>query len=387
MKMKNLVLCKALTFVRYFAEALFFPFISLYLKDQGLDISHIGIIIAAIPITSMICAPIYSKICTNPHKTKIALMIMSFIEAFCIILFLFVNSFAYALGIIIIMSIVSSSNYGMIDSLLTLIAEDHKQRYSSIRIYGSISYMLGVLISGLITKAFGFVAAFSVTCAIFLGVSILYFFIKTPNRKEETKQEGTGIHVLFSNKAFLFYLVFYVLWIGTMQVGDDFFSLYMESKGGKEYYSYVMFGFIAIEIATMLLLNRFGNRFGIKIYFVALVLLVIRNLAHAIPNMPLWFIIAFQMTRGVIWATALYLSSTLISKILGYRLASSGIILVLFGVQVFNSIFKFCGGYIIEAIGYSSFYFILFCISLIAFFYFIFYYKAYRGLILNQEKQ
>ncbi|MDE7106036.1 MAG: MFS transporter, partial [Anaeroplasmataceae bacterium] len=141
--MKNLTLCKILAFIRFFAEALFFPYISLYFRTQGLDISQIGILIAAIPITAIVCAPIYSRLCTNPQKTRMALLWMSGIEAIFIVGLTFIKSFGLALAGIILISIISSSNYGMIDSLLTLIAEDHGKRYSSVRVYGSTAYMLG----------------------------------------------------------------------------------------------------------------------------------------------------------------------------------------------------------------------------------------------------
>ncbi|MDE7162327.1 MAG: MFS transporter, partial [Anaeroplasmataceae bacterium] len=357
--MKNLTLCKILTFIRYFAEALFFPFISLYFSEvKGFDIEHIGILIAAIPITAILCSPIYSRLCTNPKRTKLALTIMSFVEAGFVVLLLFANHFAFALAGIILLSVMSSSNYGMIDSLLTLIAEDNGKRFSSIRIYGSTSYMIGVLVSGILTKQFSYTTSFVVACSLFIGVGVLYFFIQTPSH-EESYVEKVKFTELVKNKLFIGYLFFYILLIGTMQVGDDFFSLYMESKGGEEYYSYVSFGFIGVEIITMLLLNRFGKNIGVKFFFVSLVLLIVRNCVHAIPNTPLGLIIAFQMLRGIIWAGALFLSSTFVSKILGYKLASSGIILVMLGVQIFSAIFKFSGGFIIRAVGYSNFYLIL----------------------------
>lgn len=382
--MKNLTLCKILTFIRYFAEALFFPFISLYFSEvKGFDIEHIGILIAAIPITAILCSPIYSRVCTNPKRTKIALMIMSIIEAGFVVLLLFANHFAFALAGIILLSIISSSNYGMIDSLLTLIAEDNGKRFSSIRIYGSTSYMLGVLFSGIITRQFSYSVSFIIACCLFIGVGILYFFIKTPSHKE-TQEEKVKLTAILKNKAFIGYLIFYILLIGTMQVGDDFFSLYMESKGGEEYYSYVSFGFIGVEILTMLLLNRFGKNMSIQLFFVSLCLLVIRNAVHAIPNTPLWLIIVFQMLRGIIWAIALVLSSTFVSKILGYKLASSGIILVMLGVQIFSATFKLSGGFIIAAVGYSNFYLILLGFSLLAFVYYIFYYRYYKNLAKKQ---
>ncbi|MDE6241025.1 MAG: MFS transporter [Anaeroplasmataceae bacterium] len=383
--MKNLTLCKILTFVRYFAEALFFPYISLYFHSKGLDVAQIGILIAAIPITSILCAPIYTKLCTNPKKTKLALMIMSFVEAFFIILLMLANNFAFSLIGIILISIISSSNYGMIDSLLTLIAEEENKRFTSIRIYGSTSYMLGVFISGVITKYTSYAVSFYIACGLFILVSVLYFFTRVPQHVEEEK-EKPKLKEIGTNKFFIGYIFFYVLLIGSMQVGDDFFSLYMESKGGGEYYNIVSFGFIGIEIITMFLLNKFGEKLGLKLFFISAILLVVRNIAHGIGGTSLWFIVGFQMLRGIIWAIALYLSSSFVSEILGYRLASQGIIVVMLGIQIFSAIFKFSGGYIIKSIGYSNFYLILLGFSILAFVYFCFYYFAYKKY-KNKQKE
>ncbi len=372
--MKNLKLCKALTFIRYFAESLFYPFISLFLSSIGLSVSQIGIIIAAIPITSILCAPIYSKLCTNPTKTKRALMIMSIVEAIFILVFVSFSSFVVSLILIILISIVSSSNYGMLDSLLTLSAQECKRQYSSVRIYGSISYMLGVLVSGSITAYISYQGLFYIACSLFVSVTILYIFIQPPIHQQE-ESEKPRLKELFINKSFIGYLIFYVLFVGSMQVGDDFFSLYMVSKGVEEHlYSYVMFGFIAVEIITMFILNKFGKKISIRLFFLSLILLLIRFIIQGMEGTPGWLLIASQMLRGIIWASALYLSSTFISEILGYNLATSGIILVMLGVQIFNSIFKFCGGYMIERIGFASFYLILLGMTGLAFLYFIFYY-------------
>ncbi|MDE6656373.1 MAG: MFS transporter [Anaeroplasmataceae bacterium] len=380
--MKNLTLCKILAFIRFFAEALFFPYISLYMSSKGLDVSQIGILIAAIPITSILCAPIYTKLCPNPKKTKLILMILSTIEAGCIILLTFLNSFVSLLIGIILISIMSSSNYGMIDSLLTLVAEEEHKRYSSIRIYGSTSYMFGVFLSGIITKYTSYSISFYIACGLFVVVSVLYFLIKTPEHKEE--KEKPKLKEIVTNKFFIGYIFFYVLFIGSMQVGDDFFSLYMESKGGGEYYNLVSFCFIGVEIITMLLLNRFGNKLGLRLFFVAGVLLIIRNIAHGIGGSSLWFIVGFQMLRGIIWAIALYLSSNFVSEVLGHTLASQGIILVMLGMQIFSATFKFSGGYIIKAIGYSNFYLILLGFSCLAFVYFCLYYFAYKRSKIKQ---
>ncbi len=382
--MSNLNKFKFLTFIRYFAESLFFPFISLYLKSIGFSTGKIGIMIGLIPLIGLVVNPIYSHFCKSFKITKNALLVMSLIEALIVVLLTLNHNFAYCLTFIIILAICSSSNFGLIDSLLTKVAVDNQKSFSSIRIFGSLSYMIGSFTAGYIADFMGYNILFYFASGCFLATSLVYFTCKAP---EEGEKEVKGsFKEVINNKLFMAYLVFYVLLIGSMQIGDDFFSLYISSKGAPDYYySYTMLGFIMVEIILMAIFSHFANKLPkMKLFFIAGAVLVIRLILQAIPFMNVYSLIASQLLRGVTWAIALFVSTSFVLKILGDKNATRGIMLIMMIQQIYTSSFKFVGGYIIDRIGYSYFYMILLIIVIITYiYYFWFYFK--NKLIINQK--
>lgn len=356
--MNSITKARLVLAIRLFGESLFTPYISLFLLGKGFSQSEIGIVLGLIPLTSLICAPIYSKIFNTPRKAKNALAVMSGIECLLVVALLFFNaSLAVVIAIIVAISIVTSSNYGLLDSLLGLICESNKRNFGSVRIFGAISYLVGSLCAGLLTKATSYEVLFTISAVTYIAVSVIFVFVKAPV-SDGAKEKTATVKSVLSDKRFMAYVLFYVLFIGCMQVCDDFYSLYLVSKGNPDYcYSYVMLGFVGVEIITMFILNKFAKPER-KYLFMACAVLCVRTVIQSIPGLPAWALIASQVSRGIIWGTTLYVSTPYIINLLGFERSTTGIVLCTFFLSVFTSIFKLCGGYIISAIGYPFFYMI-----------------------------
>lgn len=353
--MNSIAKARLVLAMRLFGESLFMPYLSLFLLGKGFTQPQIGIIIGLIPLTSLICAPVYSKIFNTPKKAKTALSVMSAVECLLVVaLLLFNGSLAAVIAIVVAISVVTSSNYGLLDSLLGLICESNAKTFGSVRIYGAVSYLFGSLCAGLLTKATSYELLFSISAAVYIAVSVIFIFVKAPVSDKPART--ATVKSVLCDKGFIAYVVFYVLFIGCMQVCDDFYSLYLVSKGNPDYYySYVMLGFVGVEIITMFLLNKFAKP-ELKYLFMAIAVLIVRTAVQSIPALPTWALIASQLSRGIIWGTTLYVSTPYIIKLLGFERSTTGIVLCTFFLSVFTSIFKLCGGYIISAIGYPCFY-------------------------------
>ena len=355
---------KLLLFIRLLGESLCLPYISLFLLGKGFTQSEIGIVIGLIPLTALVCAPIYSKIFNTPKKAKAALTVMSSVEAALVVALLFFNKELWVvITLIVLLSIVSSSNYGLIDSLLGLICSESGKEFGTVRIFGSIAYLAGSLSAGFITKAVNYELTFAISAGLYVAVSVLLLFLKVPVHEAPQDKKPSVISVL-TDKRFMGYVLFYVLFIGSMQVCDDFYSLYLVSKGNPDYYySFVMLGFVGVEIVTMLLMNKFAKP-EIKYLFIACGVLLVRMVIQSVPALPTWALIASQVTRGITWGMTLFVSTPYIIKLLGFERSTTGIVLCWFFLSAFTSVFKLCGGYIISAIGYPYFYMIFAAITL-----------------------
>lgn len=378
--MSSMSKARLLLFIRLFGESMCLPYISLFLLGKGFTQSQIGIIIGLIPLTALICAPVYSKIFNTPKKAKAALSVMSAVEALLVAALLFFNTnFAVVIVIIVAISITTSSNYGLLDSLLGLICTQSGKSFGSVRIFGAIAYLTGSLCAGILTKAVNYELIFTLTAVIYVAVSVIFIFIKAPVPADAQSARSYTVKSVLCDKRFMGFVLFYVLFIGSMQICDDFYSLYLVSKGNPDYYySYVMLGFVAVEIITMLLMNLFGKP-ELKYLFIACAVLGARMVIQSVPGLPSWALIASQVSRGITWGITLYVTTPYIIKILGFERSTTGIVLCWFFLSAYTSIFKLCGGYIISAIGYPYFYMIFAVITLAD----IIYLAVYRRLTVK----
>ena len=378
--MKATTKAKILLFLRLFGESLFFPYISLFLKEKGFTEAQIGIFIALIPLTALACTPLYAKIFNTPKKVKYALSVMGMIETSLVIALLFFNeNFAVVVTLIVLISMTSSSNYGLLDSFLGLICSESGKEFGTVRIFGAIAYLAGsscCVIAGFVFDAVNYEVIFPIAAGLYIAVSVIFLFVKAPVPAEETPAEKVTLKSVLGDKRFMGYVLFYVLFIGSMQVCDDFYSLYLVSKGNPDYYySFVMLGFVSVEIITMFLMNRFAKP-ELKYLFIAGGVLAARMIIQCIPPLPTWALIASQVSRGITWGITLFVSTPYIIKILGFERSTTGIVLCWFFLAVFTSIFKLCGGYIISAIGYPYFYMIFAALTVLDLIYLVFYRRA-----------
>lgn len=394
--MKPTTKAKLLLFLRLFGESLCLPYISLFLSGKGLNESQLGIIIGLIPLTALACTPIYAKLFNTPKKAKLALSVMGAIEAGLVVALLFCNgNFGLSIALIVLISIASSSNYGLLDSLLGLICSESGKEFGTVRVFGGIAYMVGSSCcfgAGMLMDELGkdlsfslYEVTFPIAAAMYAVVSVIFILIKAPEPAEKSSEKVTLKSILGDGK-FMGYVLFYVLLIGSMQVCDDFYSLYLVSKGNPDfYYSCVMLGFVAVEIITMLIMNRFAKP-ELKYMFIAGGVLTVRLIVQSLPFLPTWGLIASQISRGVTWGITLFVSTPYIIKILGFERSTTGIVLCWFFLEAFTSVFKICGGFIIKQIGYPYFYMIFAALTVADMIYLIFYrHKVEKIPLLNKR--
>lgn len=384
--MKPIGKAKLLLFLRLFGESLCLPYLSLFLLGKGFTQAQIGIIIGLIPLTALICTPVYAKVFDTPKKAKTALSVMGAIEAALVVALLFFNeSLAAVIVLVVFISVTSSSNYGLLDSILGLICSQNGKQFGTVRIFGSIAYMIGSFGAGLVAEAVNYELTFSIAAGLYVLVSVIFLFIKPPVPDDAKETARPSIKSVLTDKRFMGYVLFYVLFIGSMQICDDFYSMYLVSKGNPDYYySFVMLGFIAVEIVTMLILNKFAKP-ELKYLFIACGVLAARLIVQSVPSLPTWALIASQITRGITWGMALYVSTPYIIKVLGFERSTSGIVLCMFFQSIFTSVFKLSGGYIISAIGYPYFYMIFAAVTVVDLIYLFFYNRATRKNTLLKE--
>ena len=75
-------------FFRYLGDALFYPFMSLYLLERGIKDDKLGIILGALPLIAIVANLFFSFIKINHKYDRLILMIMLLFEGFMVLVLL-----------------------------------------------------------------------------------------------------------------------------------------------------------------------------------------------------------------------------------------------------------------------------------------------------------
>lgn len=365
--MKESTKYKILTAIRYFGDGFFYPFFSLYLQKIGLVESRIGFILSITPILAIITNPIYSKICTNMKITKKVLGIITVLEAIVIIAVGFSTNFYLVSALAVLLAVFGSCHYGLMDSLTSIYASEKGITYSSIRVFGSISYIVATSVGGIIIDNIDYNVCFIISGAMFIISGLMYALIKPlDNDKEQEKTKGSYKEI-FKNKALMIFILFYILLEATSFSADHFLALYLESRGlSEKNYGFVYSYFVLIEVIMLLVLNKFFKKTSSeKLLLIATIAFIIRMAVNYLA-LPLSLTIVVCGLRGVTYGLLLHTTYTYIIKIAGKKNATISIMFMTMLKCAYMGLGDNIFGTIIEKFSYKTFYFVVLIIGVLA---------------------
>lgn len=398
--MNETIKYKLVNAIRYFGDAFFYPFFSLYLRSQNLVEDNIGFILSISPIIAIIANPIYSVICNNIKRTKNTLKIVTCLEGLIILTIAFSSNFYLISALTLLMAICGSCHYGLMDSLTSVYSNENNISYSSIRIYGSIAYIIATTLGGYVIDFLGFEASFAIACILFIISGIMYHMIKpiefdtdsnnhsdnNNNNIDNNKnlKNSTSKLSIFKNKKYVLFIILYMLLLGTHFSSDGFYSLYLESRGitSNEFgmvYSY----FVTFEVLTLIYLNKTKKRFDTnKMLIFASILLITRLICNYL-YLDLYIVIAVSALRGIGYAICLHYCYDYVVKIVGAEKGTFAIMMMTLLYSLYLALFNNIFGNIIKNYSYKRFYFVAICLAIIALIIAIIRFIIYRKENLN----
>ena len=362
---------KLVNAVRYFGDAFFYPFFSLYLRSQNLVEDNIGFILSISPIIAIIANPIYSMICKDICRTKNTLKIITCIEGALILAISFSSNFYLISVLTLLMAIFGSCHYGLMDSLTSVYSNTENISYSSIRIYGSIAYIIATTIGGYVIDYCGFKVAFSICFALYLASGFIYHLIK-PVELGESNITKTNDNLktklaIFKNKKYVLFIILYTILLGTHFASDGFYSLYLESRGitSNEFgmiYSY----FVLFEVLTLLFLNKTKKKFDTNKMLILAAMLLITRLVCNYLYLSLPIVIMVSALRGIGYAICLHFCFDYVVKIVGAEKGTFGIMMMMLLYSLYTATFNNVFGNIIKKYSYERFYLVAICLAILA---------------------
>lgn len=353
------IMIRIMFFIRYFGDALFYSFLQLFLAYKGLKEGDIGFINSLRPLIVVICNPLWSLVSKDINSNRKIMRVITIIEGL-LIAFICNSTGIIALSIfIVLLSLFDSPFYSLLDGYTCAYALEKEEKYSDIRMFGSLAYVFGNIIGGYLIEYVGFDITFIISGGFMILTSLLFQFIKplkTPQKEAKETNKGS-FKEIFTNKKFYLYILFYLGVVTISTFGDEFLSLYLANRGvSSKDYGIIASIIIVAEVVSMFIYGKIGRKIkDSHVYLLVAFVYMLRSLFIGL-DLPLYIVIPFTCLRGVSWGLVLSVHINYLRKLVGVNNVTTSI----FVLSLITSIFQIIGlnivGNVVETLGYNVLY-------------------------------
>lgn len=316
---------KATYLIRFLGDAFFYTFLYVFLSSIGFSTGELGLVSALSPTAALIGSVIFQRVAKNLDINRVLMVIFGICEMIVALIFgIFTNQpHIFYIVIIAITSFLNGPYYSLLDGYSGTYISERKKQYSSMRIMGTISYVIGPLLGGLLVEhtTVGYPALFITSSFFFFLTVLLTYFLPKQSIEVHTDvppEEKTGIKLRL-HPELMIYLVFGFIVMALSIVSDNFFGVYLTDVLGvpDAHYGYLIAAAITLETIVFIFIifkkNMFQNpTFS---YFFMGSMVLVRPLVVAL-NLPLGWTYALSLLRGVAWGYFIVFNVKFLARII-----------------------------------------------------------------------
>lgn len=230
-----LPVARLIYFIYYTGFGIYLPFINIYYRSIGLSGLEIGIINTLSPLVGMLSAPLWGILNDRYGKTRILLAIAvtgSILAGWGIAA---AGSFIVLIPITALFSLFYSTIQPMLDSNTLLLLGNQRERYGSIRMWGSAGYVLLTLLGGYLLEHLGLASLFPLftLCMATLLICLLWY----PTRKVDLGSSPRIFEILWSMlrqpRWLVFVLSAMLVWVAANGM-HTFLGVYLAEVGASQ---------------------------------------------------------------------------------------------------------------------------------------------------------
>ena len=341
-------------FFRYLGDALFYPFMSLYLINRSIEGEKLGIILGVLPLIAIVANLLFSFVKINHKYERLVLYIMLLFEGVMIFLYGFNLTFLLYFILTIFVGLTNTPYYSLLDSYTTRNIVSSNE-YPRIRIMGSIAYIFGGAFGGILIDKIGYFYLFLIAFITYIISFIFFLFVKERNDIFVLNDENKTNYKICFNSCFLIYILFYVLILGSNNIFDTYFNVYLEQLGFNVVNIGIINSFIVVSETIMMLvmIKVLQNKINLKSFLLFCALtLVVKNFVFYF-DLPNYILIAFSLLRGVGWGGILAVNVVVMEKLVGKSNLTFALLFNAIVVGVFRSVMNYIVGSIYIDIGFN----------------------------------
>jgi len=371
---RNYRLIIGVSFVRFFGDALFYAFLTRYFASFSFNSLQLGALIGAIPAMAVLGNIVLSKFATNLRKNRIILISWTLVEGTFIALSGFVNSFWLILLFVCLVCFCSNSYYNLLDTFIVYITGKTKKSYSSVRVFGTIAYIISTFLGGILIANITYKYSFLIGGCLMILSALVFLCIKfdlddLTKSERDSKKKPVNFIELFKNKNYLYYLLIIVLLLGVHWVSDNIYNLYTNYLNiSDKTFGYFTSGTMVVEALTLMVATRFRTFKSFRnMITIAAFCLILKLTIFAIPGLNNYVYLVTQLLRGVTFGLILAANLYFLTSIVEAKYVNKGFFIAVAAAELFSAVCSIFAPSLIEATSYTLVFIILAVFSSLSF--------------------
>jgi PPP family 3-phenylpropionic acid transporter len=302
----------------YFAAlGAFMPYWSLYLKDKGFSPSQIGQLMALLALTKVLSPNFWGWLADHGKRRALLVQVTSLVTAITFYQIDRMDDFVWLAGVIAGVGLFWNAPLPLFESVTLAYLPHEPHRYSRIRVWGSVGFIIAVLFFGwALNNGFAIACLPQAIWLLLLLMAIISLMIAEPPPMQAVTQADSSVWMILKRSEVL--AAFIVFMLVQVMHGPHyvFFSIYLEQNG----YDNDQIGQLwALAVLAEIMLFSFGSAllryFSIRhLLILALILGIARWMITGWMVQHLYWIIFAQILHAATFTATHIVSMSLIHR-------------------------------------------------------------------------
>lgn len=315
------------TYLLYFGQlGVLVPYLGVFLDGRGFTSEQIGELFALITIARILGPNLWASMADRSGKGLNILRLGSFFTFSTFSLVFFVEGFWGLTLSFALMMMFWTAILPQLEVLTLNCVDGQANRYSRIRLWGSIGFILLTVAAGKAIDMFSSEAPIYASALVLLVLFLSTLFLTETKTTQNENAEVGSIWTQVLTRPFLFFLLSAALLQVSFGTYYGFFALYARDLGysGQATGLFIALG-VAAEIVIFLLAGKLIKLFGVKwILFISIMLTAARWFLLGAAAEFLWVIIISQIIHAFSFAMTHAASVHFIHHFMGKAFQSRG---------------------------------------------------------------
>ena len=352
----------------YIALSLYKPYVSAFLKSEGMRPSQIGVLLAIGPFAALVIQPFWARLSDTTGKRRTVFSFVALAACLTMLTTYLGDGFWHYFLTIFLYAGFTNALVPLSDAILVSEAHKYHLNYSTLRLGGTLGWTITVYLGGLLmTKHPNYL--FALGSAGYLILCLLGFHLpkhvdegepdlmKHHRKKIVAKIKNSEEKGIFTSNEFIFLLgLAFICQLGT-NFNSSFLGLYVLDIGKAQSTIGLLNALSSFsEVPVLILAARMMKKTGpMKLAFASCLLMSLRLLC--VSRGTLGFFIVAQLMQGITYMVNHFCSvSWLYDNVKEGKLSQAQSILAMLQLGLASILGSIFGGRIVEALGMQQSY-------------------------------